>query len=385
MIPQSNPKANYVSHREGIDSAIRRVLESGWFILGQEVKAFEQEIAAYFGAAHCVSVASGTDAIELALRACGIGAGHIVFTVSHTAVATVVAIERAGATPVLVDIDPATYTMDPTSLDAAIASALQKGKSLAAVPKAILPVHLYGQACDLEAILSIAKRFDMTVIEDCAQCHGATLNGKKLGTFGKAAAFSFYPTKNLGALGDGGAIVTSDSDVAEKLRSLREYGWRERYVSSTTGVNSRLDELQAAILRPKLVWLDQDNARRREIAARYDRELDRGRLTLPLVRSGCEHVYHQYVVRAKSENGSRDDLRQYLKNQGVGTLVHYPVAVHDQPAYRGRLFQATSLDHTEQAAREIVSLPMYPELTHDQVANVCNAINSWPVLEPLKQ
>ena len=379
MIPQSNPKANYLSHRDAIDAGIRRVLESGWFILGQEVKAFEQEFANYLGSSHCVSVASGTDAIELALRACGIGAGHIVFTVSHTAVATVVAVERAGAIPVLIDIDPATYTMDPSSLEEAIRTAKQQVKSLSAEPKAIIPVHLYGQASDLSSIMRIAEAHDLTVIEDCAQCHGATFNGRRLGTLGRAAAFSFYPTKNLGALGDGGAIVTTDPTVADNLRALREYGWRERYVSDIPGVNSRLDEMQAAILRPKLAHLDQDNAKRKAIAALYDRHLDAERVITPEARDG-EHVYHQYVVRAGGQS-NRDALRQHLKDRGVGTLIHYPVPVHEQRAYRGRLQQLVDLSQTERAAREIVSLPIFPELGHEDVLRVTSAIAQWPALE----
>lgn len=379
MIPQSNPKANYLSHREAIDAGIRRVLESGWFILGQEVKAFEHEFAKYLGASHCVSVASGTDAIELALRACGIGPGHIVFTVSHTAVATVVAVERAGAIPVLIDIDPHTYTMDPVSLEEAIRVATRQAKSLKGVPKAIVPVHLYGQACDLKAILQIAKAHDLIVVEDCAQCHGAELDGRKLGTFGLAAAFSFYPTKNLGAMGDGGAIVTSDANVADNLRALREYGWRERYVSDIPGVNSRLDEMQASILRPKLAYLDQDNAKRQAIAGLYHRQVEPDRVTLPSARDGGTHVYHQFVVRAGAN--SRDGFRQHLKDRGIATLIHYPVPVHEQRAYRGRLPQLVDLPHTEQAAREIVSLPIFPELSHDDASKVISAIAQWPALE----
>ncbi|MGH9855779.1 MAG: DegT/DnrJ/EryC1/StrS family aminotransferase, partial [Blastocatellia bacterium] len=246
-ILQSDPKASYLAHKREIDEAIRQTLDSGWYILGQQTSAFEQEFAEYLGAKHCVGVANGTDALHLALRACGVGAGDVVITVSHTAVATVAAIEMAGASPLLVDIDQASFTINPEAVEDAIKSWRGEGEI-----KAIMPVHLYGHPADMQAITTIARRYDLKIVEDCAQAHGATIKGVKVGTFGDAAGFSFYPTKNLGALGDGGAVTTNDSETAERVRLLREYGWRERYVSDLPGFNSRLDELQSAILRVKL-------------------------------------------------------------------------------------------------------------------------------------
>ncbi|MEP7338554.1 MAG: DegT/DnrJ/EryC1/StrS family aminotransferase [Acidobacteriota bacterium] len=366
IVPQSDPKASYLAHQREIDEAVREALESGWYILGKQVAAFEQEFAAYLGAAHCVGVANGTDALTLALRACGVGAGDAVITVSHTAVATVAAIELAGAVPLLVDIDPATFTISPQAIEDAVKKYQGEAKL-----KAIIAVHLYGHPAEMAAIAELARRFDLRVIEDCAQAHGAMIEGKRVGTFGDIAAFSFYPTKNLGALGDGGAVATNDSDLAERVRLLREYGWRERYVSEIAGMNSRLDELQAAILRVKLKYLDEENERRRQIARANDEQLAAASLQLPKRRGDVSHVYHQYVVRT----GERDALKARLKEQGVGTLIHYPVPVHLQPAYRNRvLIGSGGLPETERAAREILSLPMFPQLTDKQVEIVCQAI-----------
>jgi dTDP-4-amino-4,6-dideoxygalactose transaminase len=344
------------------------VLEGGWYILGQEVTAFEEEFARYLGAAHAVGVGSGTDAIHLALRACGVGPGDAVLTVSHTAVATVAAIELAGATPVLVDIDPETCTLDPNHLKVVLAA--WTGPR----PRAVIPVHLYGHPADLPAILEVARRHDLVVIEDCAQSHGATLDGRKTGTWGHVAAFSFYPTKNLGALGDGGAVVTSDPGLAQRARLLREYGWRERYVSELPGMNTRLDELQAAVLRVKLRHLDRENARRRALARLYDARLGGTPLALPRARGAVEHVYHLYAVRG----AERDDLRAYLKGRAVGTAVHYPVPVHLQPAYAGRrLDRGRGLPETERVCRETLSLPLHPQLADGQAEYVSEQILSW--------
>src|ERR1700683_1484487 len=277
MILQNNPKANYLAHETEIRQAIERVLESGWYILGQEVTAFEKEFAAFLGAHHAVGVGSGTDAITIALRACGIGPGDSVITVSHTAVATVAAIELTGACAVLVDIDPETYTMDVQSLDETIHESISAGLRV----KAIVPVHLYGHPADMPSIMEIASRHGLRIIEDCAQCHGAIINGKMTGTWGDAAAFSFYPTKTLGALGDGGAVVTNDPERAGRAKLLREYGWKNRYVSDCPGLNSRLDELQAAILRVKLKYLSVENERRRELARLYQDLLSGLKLQLP--------------------------------------------------------------------------------------------------------
>lgn len=362
-IPQTDPKANYLAHKVEIDAAIARVLDSGWYILGQEVAAFEQEFAAYIGVRYAIGVGNGTEALHLALRACGIGAGDEVITVSHTAVATVAAIELCGATPVLVDIDLNTYTIDSNQIESAITQRT----------KAIIPVHLYGHPADMESIMSVAHRCELWVIEDCAQSHGAVYKGRMTGAWGHLAAFSFYPTKNLGAFGDGGAVITDDPQWAERARSLRQYGWRERYVSEIPGLNTRLDELQAAILRVKLRYLDAENRRRQALTDAYKELLSSTSLTLPKCAPMARHVYHQYVVRSER----RDSLRVFLQERGIGTLIHYPVSIHHQPAYRGRLRCDGSMVNTEKVAGEILSLPMYPELTAEQVHQVAEAIVSW--------
>jgi dTDP-4-amino-4,6-dideoxygalactose transaminase len=360
IIPQTDPKANYLAHRAELDAAIQRVLESGWYILGREVEAFEQEFAAYVGVHHAIGVGSGTNALELALRACGVGAGDLVFTVSHTAVATVAAIELVGAMPVLVDIDPATYTLDPTCLEAAL------GHPPAGTPKAIIPVHLYGHPADMPAILDLARRHGLYVIEDCAQSHGATLAGRMTGAWGDIAAFSFYPTKNLGALGDGGMVMTDDPALAERVRLLQQYGWRERYISDIPGGNSRLDELQAAVLRVKLRYLDEENECRQNLARTYNTLLADTELSVPEVQLGATHVYHQYVVRLSQ----REALRTYLRQEAIGTLIHYPAPVHVQPAYRNRLPLVAPLPWTEAIVQQVLSLPMFPQLREDQVQRV---------------
>jgi dTDP-4-amino-4,6-dideoxygalactose transaminase len=361
-IPQMDPSAFYRAHKGEVDSAIGRVLESGRYILAHEVAAFEAEFAGALGIGHAIGVANGTEALELALRALGIGPGDRVATVSHTAVATVAAIELAGAEPVLVDIDPATFTLAPGELSA----------TFDAVPniKAVIAVHLYGQPADLPKIRSIAQSHGAWLVEDCAQSHGARLDGRWTGTFGDIAAFSFYPTKNLGGYGDGGLVATADPLVAERVKSLREYGWTTRRVSEAAGMNSRLDELQAAILRIRLKYLLQGNARRREIASAYDRGLADSGLVLPIARPNAQHAYHQYVVR----HARRDELRTKLTALGIGTNVHYPVPVHLQPAYSGRLAIVRRLGETEAAAREVLSLPMFPELDETAVLRVIAAV-----------
>jgi len=366
-VPQTDPKASYIDHQAEIDSAIQRVLDSGKYILGQEVEHFEQEFAAYIGVSHAIGTGNGTDALELSLRACGVGPGDLVFTVSHTAVATVAAIELAGAMPVLVDIDPITYTMDPNSLEDALS------RHHAGTPKAVIPVHLYGHPADMSLILKIAKYHGLFVIEDCAQSHGATLDGRMTGAWGDIAAFSFYPTKNLGALGDGGMVVTDNPALAERVRLLQQYGWRVRYISDIPGGNSRLDELQAAILRVKLQHLDKDNKRRQSLALIYDELLADIGLTLPEIHSGMNNVYHQYAVRLPQ----RDALQNYLQNAGIGTNIHYPVPIHLQPAYRDCLTSASPLTLTEQVARQILSLPMFPQLRDDQIRRVGECIRHF--------
>lgn len=353
MINVADPRAQYLAHKEEIDAAVARVLDSGWYIMGRECEAFEREFAAWQGTSHCIGVGSGTDALHLALAALNIGVGDEVITVSHTAVATVSAIELVGAEPVLVDIEPYTYTMDPQALDAAITPR----------SKAVIPVHLYGHPADMPAIMDIAERHRLFVVEDCAQAHGATLGGQKVGTFGHMACFSFYPTKNLGALGDGGGVTTDDAAIAGKVRLLRQYGWENKFISRIPGWNSRLDELQAAVLRVKLPHLDEDNAKRGIIAGIYAEELQKLGLGLPAPRKGVGHVYHLYVVRTPR----RDHVLAGLREMGVGAAIHYPQPVHLQPAYK-RL--GVSLPETERAAGEILSLPIFPELNRGDVLSV---------------
>jgi dTDP-4-amino-4,6-dideoxygalactose transaminase len=368
-VPLANPGAGYRALQSEIDAAVARALESGWYILGAEGRGFEAEFAAWLGIAHAVGCGNGTDALALALRALGIGPGCSVATVSHTAVATVAAIEMAGAVPVLIDIDPAHYTMDPAELGAVLAH------PPAGLPpvRAVIAVHLYGGAADLDAIIPICARHGAALVEDCAQAHGATLGGKRLGTLGDVACFSFYPTKNLGALGDGGAIATGNAALAERLAALRQYGWYRHYVSDAVGVNSRLDELQAAILRAKLPHLDAQNARRGAIAARYDAALAGGGIAPPARRPGGVHVFHQYVLRVPN----RADAQAALRARGIGSGVHYPVPVHLQPAYRGRVALGPAVCRaSERAAAEVLSLPMYPELSDAEVAQVCEAIGA---------
>ena len=362
MIQFNSLRASDPALAQETRAAALRVLERGWYVLGPEVEGFEAAFAAYQGTEHAVGVASGTDAIELALRAAGIGPGDEVITVSHTAVATVCAIERAGAKPVLVDVDPVSYTMDPAAAAAAIGHRT----------KAIVPVHLYGHPADMPSLMALAERRHLLLIEDCAQAHGARLGGRLVGTFGPLGAFSFYPTKNLGACGDGGAVLTGDVQLAARLRRLRTYGQTTRYRHVERGINSRLDEIQAAILSVKLKHLDQHNETRRALAAQYDRLLEH--VERPEVRGGAEvyHVYHLYVVR----HPARDALATRLRVQGVETLVHYPVPVHLQEAYADLGYRRGDLPVTERIAGEILSLPMYVGLSPAQVDTVAHAVNA---------
>lgn len=346
-----------------MEEAILRVVRSGKYILGPEVMELERQLAAFCGAPHVLSCANGTDALALILRGLGIGPGDAVATVSHTAVATVAAIEMVGARAVLIDIDPATYTMCPRDF----AAALPQHPDL----RAVIPVHLYGQAADLDAIIPAARARGLHVIEDCSQAHGATLGGRKLGTIGEAAAFSLYPTKNLAALGDGGVLATNALALAERIGAIRQYGWQQRYVSDLVGVNSRLDEVQAAILRVRLATLDAENARRATIAAAYDAALAGTRFAPPARRANATHVFHQYVVRAPD----RAATQARLKAMGIATAVHYPVPVHLQPAYRGRIaLGPAACAETARAAAEVLSLPMFPQLSNAQVEAVALAL-----------
>jgi hypothetical protein len=367
VIPQANPGAGYRALQPEIDAAVNRALSSGWYILGNELRAFEAEFADWLGISNVVGCGNGTDAIALALRGLGIGPGCTVVTVSHTAVATIAAIEMTGATPLLIDIDPVHYTMDPDAL----ASVLQRPPPDLPPIKAVVPVHLYGQPADLDRIVPLCRAHGAVLIEDCAQAHGARLHGQRVGTFGDAATFSFYPTKNLGALGDGGAVAVSDPVLAERIAALRQYGWHKHYISDEVGVNSRLDELQAAILRAKLPHLDSQNARRAAIANAYTAALTGGPLQPPGQRPDTSHVFHLYVTRSNDRN----KFQTILKQHGIGTGIHYPVPVHLQPAYAGRIaLGPAGCPETEVAAREILSLPIYPELTDSEVETVCAAL-----------
>ena len=368
-IPQTDPRAGYLEHKTAIDDAVARVLDSGWYILGREAEAFEARFADVIGVGHAIGCANGTDAIELALRACGIGAGDLVFTVSHTAVATVAAIERAGATAVLVDIEEGGFCMGPDALEQALKAPPPRGR-----PAAVMSVHLYGEPAAMVEIVGLARAHGLRVIEDSAQSHGALYQGVATGAIGDFGCFSFYPTKNLGALGDAGAVVTNDPALAAAAREIREYGWRDRYVSAEPGINSRLDPIQAAILGAKIGSLATDNARRQAISARYDAGLAGLPLTLPGRRTGATHVFHQYVVRAPK----RDALREHLRGAAMGTGIHYPLPVHLHPAYRDRVPAGSAgLSRSEAATREILSLPMYPQLADAAVERVIAEIRRF--------
>lgn len=358
MIPFNQLKPLHDLLADEIHEALRRAADSGWYILGPEVRAFEAEFAEYHGLARAVGVASGTDAIELALRAGGVEPGDEVITVAHTAMATVTAIESAGAKPVLADIDLETYTLDPLAARAAITNRT----------RAIVVVHLYGQPADMDALTALADERNLLLIEDCAQAHGAEYKGRKVGTIGDMGAFSFYPTKNMGAYGDGGAVITSSPDYAERLEKLRNYGQTTRYTHQSRGTNSRLDEIQAAVLRVKLKHLDQHNARRREIARIYDANLRA--VVTPAIAADRVHACHLYVIRDQR----RDGLMTALKDRGIGTLIHYPVPIHLQESHRGLGVSAGSLPQTERAAREILSLPLYIGLRDEEILRVCAEI-----------
>lgn len=360
----ADPKAAYLAAQAEIDAAIRRVLQSGLYILGPEVEAFEKEYSAWLGAGGTVGVANGTDAIELALKAAGIGPGDKVVTVANTLSATITAIAATGARLVYVEIDPATMLLDVGALETMLAT-LRDPKI-----KAVVPVHLYGQAVDMPRLMDVAARHSLVVVEDCAQAHGATVGGRKAGTWGQLAAFSFYPTKNLGALGDGGAVCGSDPVLLDKARALRQYGWRRRYVSETTGRNSRLDELQAAILRARLPRLDAENVRREALALQYLAGLKGCGLGLPAVAAGRGHCWHQFVVRTPR----REELRAHLEKKEIVCGVLYPVAIHRQPAYHDA---SLSLPHSEQACAEVLSLPLHPGLGDEDVARVIREVRAF--------
>jgi len=377
FIPQANPKADYLAHKDEIDAAVQDVLDSGWYILGRNVETFEREFAAFNNVGFGVGVASGTDALEIALRALDIGPGDLIFTVSHTAVATIAAILRCGAAPVLVDVDQTSFNIEPNRLGETV-KAINDGRlSIPGCPRAIIPVHLYGQPANMDAVMDIAHRYDLEVIEDCAQAHGAKFSGRSTGSFGQMGAFSFYPTKNLGAIGDGGMVITNIPKLQQKLIALREYGWEKRYVSVIPGINSRLDEMQAAILQVKLRHLNGNNERRREIATAYTNALRKTKISTPCQADNTVAVYHQYVVKTKN----RDDLVRHLKENEIGAAIHYPVPVHLQPAYKDNVYiEQGGLAVTEMLCREIISLPIYPQMTDVQVERVADVLLSWKMI-----
>lgn len=362
-IPLVDLKTQYKGIKEEVLREISEVLDGMNLFLGENVQALEKEFAQFCGASWAVGVGSGTDAIHLALRACGVAPGDEVVTVSHTFVATVEAIRMAEARPVFVDIEPETFTIDVSKIEAAITPRT----------RAIVPVHIYGHPAAMSTIVEIAKRHELKVIEDACQAHGAEFEGKRAGTLGDAAAFSFYTTKNLGAYGEGGIVVTNDEDLANKIRIARDHGSLEKYRHIAMGFNARLDEIQAAILRVKLPHLDGWNSSRRVNAAAYDRLLDDSSVQKPIEQPGYRHVYHLYVVRTDR----RDALQEWLRSRGVATGIHYPIPVHEQIAYQDFRPTGHGLDVTERHARTILSLPMYPEMTPDQIEYVAERVNEF--------
>ena len=366
-IPCSNPLTDYLPYSTEILTAITDVLASGSYILGNEGLSFEAEFKKYLGSQYAIGVANGTDALQLALRCCKLQPSDEVITVAHTASATVTAIIQAGGTPVFVDINPQTYTMDPDLLE----------RALTPRTKAVIPVHIYGHPADMPSIMAFAQDHDLTVIEDCAQAHGACIAAKSVGTFGDFSCFSFYPTKNLATLGDGGLVVTKTEEHDAHIRALREYGWRNKFNSEEAGINSRLDELHAAILRVRLKHLDSQNSKRREIASLYQDGLSNSELTLPFADSLAYHVYHLFAVQTIK----RDGLVQFLNDRGIFPGVHYPVPAHQQPAF-AKYSPAAGLPVTEELSKRIMSLPMYPTLGHDEVEIIISSIKEWLNVHP---
>ncbi|WP_426146444.1 DegT/DnrJ/EryC1/StrS family aminotransferase [Polaromonas sp. DSR2-3-2] len=360
MIPFLDLKAPYLELKQELDEAIARVVSSGWFIGGSEVDQFEADYAQYCGASYAVGVANGLDALHLALRAMDVGPGDEVIVPSNTYIATWLAVSQCGATPIPVEPDAHTYNIDPALIEAAITPRT----------KVILPVHLYGQPADMDPILAIARKHGLRVLEDGAQAHGARYKGQRLGAHGDAVAWSFYPGKNLGAMGDGGAVTTNDPQLADRIRVLRNYGSRVKYVNEMQGYNSRLDPLQAAILRVKLAHLDEWNARRSVIAQLYQAGLADCGLTLPHVPDWAEPVWHLYVV----QHPQRDALQKALTNAGVGSLIHYPIPPHLQQAYANAGWKMGPLPLAESMANHVLSLPIGPNMTHEQVKAVIRSI-----------
>lgn len=362
MIPFLDMKSPYQELKDAIDEAVDRVLTSGWYILGQEVRAFEAEWASYAGAQHCIGVSNGLDAMHLVLRAWDIGPGDEVIVPSNTYIATWLAVSYAGATPVPVEPDPRTFNIDPSRVEAAITPRT----------RAILPVHLFGQTADIDALVEIARRHGLKVLEDAAQAHGATLRGRKAGSLGDAAAWSFYPGKNLGALGDAGGVTTNDPELAQRVRTLANYGSAVKYHNLEKGFNCRLDEMQAAILRAKLPVLDEWNERRRAIARKYLDTIRAGDITLPEVLEGADPVWHLFVIRSPR----RDELQRALTAAGIGTLIHYPIAPFDQPAYSDFKARRDEWPLASRIAAESLSIPMGPHLSLDDAVRVAEALST---------
>lgn len=360
-IPFLDLSASYLEIQQELDSAHNRVMKSGWYILGAEVKAFEEEFAAFCNAKHCISVGNGLDALRLILLAYGIGPGDEVIVPAHTYIATWLAVTQVGAKPVPVEPDEATYNINPLLIEAAITKNT----------KAIMPVHLYGQPADMDAVNAIAKRYNLKVIEDAAQAHGALYKNNPTGSLGDAAGFSFYPGKNLGAFGDGGAVVTNDSELAEKIQVLRNYGSRIKYHNDYIGENSRLDELQAAFLRVKLKKLNEWNNRRKKLAASYIELLNSNAIRLPFEPTWAESVWHLFVIRTTK----RQDIQDKLAKLGIQTMIHYPIPPHLQPAYKLLQLEKGSFPLTEAIHNEVLSLPMGPFLTQQEVSFIAESLN----------
>ena len=361
MIPFGDPSASYQAHKMEVDEAIQRVLDSGWYVLGKEVITFEEEFASFHGEnLHAVGVANGTDAIALCLRSLGLGLGDEVITPSHTAVATIAGIEQAGCSPVFADIDPVSRCIDPRSIEERI-----RPKT-----RAIMPVHIYGQPAAMHKILEIGKAHQLEVIEDCSQAHGAEINGQKVGTFANLSAFSCYPTKNLGGTGDGGVILCRSIELATKIKSLRQYGWNEHRESTITGFNSRLDEMQAAVLRVKLRHLSDDNEKRRLIAQKYNHAFQDLPITLPFQKINELHAMHLYVIECEK----RDELLEYLRANDVGASLHYPLAVHQHAAYTNRIRGGDDLPVTEHFYQKNLTIPMFPELSDHSINKVIHTV-----------
>lgn len=364
MIPLTSPLAQYHKRKNDIQAAIERVLEGGTYVLGEEVERFERAFAEYSNVQHGVGVGSGTDALILALRAAEIGSGDEVITVSHTALPTVAAILAVGAVPVLVDVDPRYFTIDIAGLEAAITSRT----------KAVIPVHIYGQSVDMSEIMEVSKKHGLIVIEDCAQSTGGVAFGKRTGSWGHMSCFSFYPTKNLGAIGDGGMVLTDSPELAAKLRRIRQYGWDDNRNAVEPGLNSRLDSLQAAILGAKLEGLDVEIAQRNQFAEQYATALEDFPITLPVVRLNTVHAYHLFVIQTEH----RDALKDHLAINDIVSAVHYPVPIHNQSGYKDLVrLPEEGLPVTDQLASRILSLPLYPEMLSQQVEYVCDTISEY--------